>query len=117
VKASGRLKLVSGVRDLQIVDADGIHCGIADDIELEGKPGGPLRVKALVVGPGGYAKRLPHWWMAAVRLVAGDGVVRVPWEEVESVTSVIRLASPAAKLGLNRAEGKAGRFLPPIGGL
>jgi sporulation protein YlmC with PRC-barrel domain len=115
VKASGRLKLVSGVRDLQIEDSDGINCGIVDDIELEGKPGGPLKVKALIVGPGGYTKRLPRWAMAVVRLIAGDSVVRVPWSEVEKVTSRVHLASPAAKLGLNRAEGKAERLLPPIG--
>jgi sporulation protein YlmC with PRC-barrel domain len=117
VTPSGRVKLLTDVRDLQIVDADGMHCGIVDDIELEGKAGGPLRVKALLVGPGGYAKRLPHWWMALVRLIAGDKVVRVPWSEIESITSVVRLASPAAKLGLGRAETRARRLLPPIGGL
>jgi sporulation protein YlmC with PRC-barrel domain len=116
VKASGRLKLVGGVRDLQIVDAEGVHCGIVDDIELEGKAGGEMRVKALLVGPGGYAERLPSWWMALIRLVAGDGIVRIPWSEVESVTSVVRLASPAAKLGLCRGEDKARRLLPPAGG-
>lgn len=115
MKASGRLKLVSGLRDLQIVDSDDCHCGIVDDIELEGKAGGPLRVKALIVGPGGYTKRLPGWWMAIVRLIAGDGVVRVKWSEVESVESMVRLTRPAAKLGLNRAEGRARKLLPPIG--
>jgi sporulation protein YlmC with PRC-barrel domain len=117
VKPSGRLKLVSGVRDLQIVDADGVHCGIVDDIELEGRASGEMRVKALLVGPGAYAERLPAWWMALIRLVAGDGIVRVPWSEVESITSVVRLASPAAKLGLCRGEDKAARLLPPVAGL
>ncbi|MDB5693222.1 MAG: hypothetical protein JWO81_2285 [Alphaproteobacteria bacterium] len=112
MKPSGRLKLVSGVRDLQIVDCDDIHCGIVDDIELEGKPGGALRVKALLVGPGGYRDRLPRWWMALVRLVAGEEVVRIPWSEVESISSVVRLASPGSKLGLCRGEDKARRLLP-----
>jgi sporulation protein YlmC with PRC-barrel domain len=115
VKASGRLKLVSGVRDLQIIDSDGRNCGIVDEIEFEGKPGGALRVKALLVGPGGYAKRLPGWWMAPVRWIAGNGVVRVPWDEVETVTSRVCLRSPASKLGLARAEATAERLLPPIG--
>ena len=115
MKPSGRLKLVSGLRDLQIVDSDGVHCGIVDDIEFEGKAGGPLKVKALIVGPGGYAKRLPGWWMAMVRLIVGDSVVRVPWSEIESVKSMVRLRKPAAKLGLNRAEGRALKLLPPIG--
>ena len=115
MKPSGRLKLVSGLRDLQIVDSDDLHCGIVDDIELEGKPGGPLKVKALIVGPGGYTKRLPRWWMAIVRLIAGDGVVRVKWSEIETIGSVVRLKAPAAKLGLSRAEGRARKLLPPIG--
>jgi sporulation protein YlmC with PRC-barrel domain len=117
VKPSDPMRLVSQVRDLQIVDADGVHCGIVDDIELEGKPGGALRVKALVVGPGGYAKRLPGWWLALVRLVAGNGTVRVPWSEVEHITSRVRLGSTAAKLGLGRAEARAARLLPKIGGI
>jgi sporulation protein YlmC with PRC-barrel domain len=115
VKPSTRLKLVSGVRDLQIVDSDGINCGIVDDIEFEGKPGEALRVKALLVGPGGYSKRLPRWWMAPVRWIAGAGIVRVPWSEVESITSRVCLRSPASKLGLARGEGRAERLLPPVG--
>lgn len=117
MKASGRLKLVSGLRDLQIVDCDGRNCGIVDDIELEGKPGGPLRVKALLVGPGAYGKRVPAWWMPLVRLVAGDDIVRVPWSEVASITSVVKLAAPAAKLRLARGERRAERLLPKVGGL
>ena len=115
MKASGRLKLVSGLRDLQIVDSDDCNCGIVDDIELEGKPGGVLRVKALLVGPGAYAKRVPDWWMPIIRLFAGKTIVRVPWKEVASVTSVVKLASPAAKLGLARGEGRAEKLLPPVG--
>jgi sporulation protein YlmC with PRC-barrel domain len=117
VKPSDRLHLVTGVRDLQIVDCDGILCGIVDDIELEGKPGGPLKVKALVVGPGGYAKRLPTWCMGLVRRLAGGCAVHVPWSEIEHITSRVRLASPAAELGLGRAEARARRLLPKIGGL
>jgi sporulation protein YlmC with PRC-barrel domain len=117
VKPSGRLKLVTGVRDLQIVDSEGVHCGIVDDIELEGKAGGALRVKALLVGPGGFEERLPRWWMALVRLIAGDRIVRIPWSKVESITSVVRLASPGATLGLCRGEDQARRLLPPAGKL
>ena len=36
------LKLVGEVRDLQIIDSEGVHCGIADDLEFEGEPGRPL---------------------------------------------------------------------------
>jgi hypothetical protein len=39
MKRDGYLKLVGEVRDLQIVDASGRRCGIADDIEFEGEVG------------------------------------------------------------------------------
>ena len=117
MKPSDPMRLVSQVRDLQIVDAEGVHCGIVDDIELEGKPGGPLRVKALVVGPGGYSKRLPGWWLALVNVIAGNSVVRVPWSEVEHITSTVRLASPAVKLGLGKGDRRAARLLPKTGGI
>ena len=117
MKPADRLDLVGQLRDLQIVDSDGVHCGIVDDVELAGKAGGALRVKALLVGPGGYARRLPRWSMALVRLVAGSACVHVPWQEVESITSVVKLRRRAAALGLNRGEGRAARLLPPIGAL
>lgn len=114
---SGRVQLIGQLRDLQIVDADGLNCGIVDDVELEGKPGGPLRVKALLVGPGGYARRLPGWGLALVRLVAGAGCVRVPWAEVESIASVVKLRCKGGELGLARGEARARRFLPAVGAL
>jgi len=117
VKPSGRVELVAQLRDLQIVDSEDVHCGIVDDVELTGKAGGKLMVKALLVGPGGYASRLPRWWMALIRFVAGDGCVHVPWREVDSITSVVRLRRRAADLGLNRGEKRAEGYLPPIGAL
>jgi sporulation protein YlmC with PRC-barrel domain len=112
VKASGSLKLVAGVRDLQIVDRDERNCGIVDDIELAGKPGGPLEVAALVVGPGGYSARLPGWAMRLVGWVAGRSAVKVPWDKVEGVTSVVHLNVAASEAGLARAEARARRLLP-----
>lgn len=56
MRPEGPLKLVGEVRDLQIIDSDGVKCGIADDIELKGEPGRPLGINALLVGPGAYPK-------------------------------------------------------------
>lgn len=114
---AGRIQLVCQLRDLQIVDAEDVHCGTVDDIEFEGRAGGPLRIKALLVGPGGYKARLPRWWMALLRLVAGDGVVRVPWAEVESIASMVKLRCKRDALGLGRGEERARRLLPRIGAL
>jgi hypothetical protein len=115
VKASGSLKLVAGVRDLQIVDCEECNCGIVDDIELAGKPGGPLEVAALVVGPGGYSARLPGWAMRVVGWVAGRSAVKVPWARVENVTSVVHLNVSAKEAGLAKAEARARRLLPGSG--
>jgi sporulation protein YlmC with PRC-barrel domain len=115
VKASASLKLVADVRDLQIVDRDERNCGIVDDIELAGKPGGPLEVAALVVGPGGYSARLPGWAMRLVGWIAGRSAVKVPWDKVEGVTSVVRLNVTAKEAGLARAEARARRLLPGRG--
>lgn len=114
MRPSGPVQLVAQLRDLQIVDCEGANCGIVDDIDLAGAPGRKLRIKALLVGPGGYAGRLPSWAMGLVRLVAGSGCVHVPWEQVERITSVVRLRCKASELGLARGEGRARRWLPDI---
>lgn len=117
MKPNGSIKLVSGLRDLQIIDADGNRCGIVDEIEFDGTPGGPLTVKAILVGPGAYRGRLPNWAFWFVRLLAGDRIVRVPWIRVASIASEVRLSCPAAELGLRKAEDRARRYLPQKGAL
>jgi sporulation protein YlmC with PRC-barrel domain len=114
VTPDGRLKLISGVRDLQIVDSEGCHCGIVDDIEMDGRPGKPSRIKALVVGPGGYAKRLPGWAQALVGWLAGSRTVKVPWDKVKKISSRVELVAKAEELGLTTDEDKAKRLLPPV---
>jgi sporulation protein YlmC with PRC-barrel domain len=112
VKPAGSVKLVAALRDLQIVDRDECNCGIVDDIELEGRPGGPLKVAALVVGPGAYSARLPGWAMRLVGWIAGREAVKVPWARVESIDSVVRLNVTAGEARLARGEGRARRWLP-----
>ena len=116
MKPSGRLNLVADLRDLQIEDCDGLNCGIVDDVEFEGKPGGPLALAAILVGPGAYADRLPRWAAWLVGKVAGRGIVKVPWSEVRTIGSIVRLARPAKELGLSRPEAKAGRPIAMLGG-
>jgi sporulation protein YlmC with PRC-barrel domain len=117
VNRDGRLKLVSGVRDLQIVDSEGRNCGIVDDIELEGGPGKPTRLKSLVVGPGGYAKRLPKWAQAVFGWLAGSRTVKVPWSDVKKIDSRVHLGAKATALGLAKDEDRAERLLPSVKGL
>jgi len=112
MKPAGPLHLVADVRDLQIFDRDGECCGIVDDIELEGRPGGKLRLAAILVGPGAYRGRLPGWLYGPLARLIGDHVVRIPWKEVETIGSVVRLKRTAAALGLDRSERRAAAWLP-----
>jgi sporulation protein YlmC with PRC-barrel domain len=116
MKPTGALRLAADLRDLQIEDKDGAFCGIVDDIELKGRPGGKLVVAALLVGPGAYRGRLPRWaaWLAT--RLAGNAIVRVPWAEVAGISSVVRLRRSAHDLGLGRADERAARLLERWGG-
>ena len=98
------LKLLSEVRDLQIVDKDGFNCGICDDVELEGSPGEPLKVAALMVGPGAYAHRLPNWLLRAIASVAGRRITRVPWDAIDKISGRIYLSVAGEALGLRKTE-------------
>ncbi|HEX6741008.1 MAG TPA: hypothetical protein VF079_04340 [Sphingomicrobium sp.] len=113
----GPLKLVSELLDLPLIDSEGCYCGIVDDLEFTGGPGKPLKLKALLVGPGAYAGRLPAWAMAVVGLVAGDRIVRVPFERVVTIGPAAYLDRPAKALGLDRSEERAGRWIPRKGAL
>ena len=106
MKRAQPLKLLSEVRDLQIVDCEGRNCGICDDIELEGGPGEVLTVSALLVGPGAYARRLPKWAHWLIVKIAGYRVVRVPWLSVEKISGRIYLSVTGEAAGLHRVENR-----------
>lgn len=108
------LDLYRLVLDHTLVDADGLQCGVVDDIEAEGKPGEPLAIVALLVGPGAWAPRLPAFFAIVSRLFAGTRLVRVPWSEVAGIDEQITLRSAATKLGLGVADRRAGRWLKPL---
>jgi sporulation protein YlmC with PRC-barrel domain len=117
MRPDGPLKLVSQLLDLPLIDSEGKYCGIVDDVELSGSPGKELRLKALLVGPGAYAGRLPEWAMALVRLIVGDRVTRVPLTKIRTIGAAVQLESPAAKLGLQESENRAARWIPRKGAL
>ena len=111
------IKLVSELLDLPLVDSEGKYCGIVDDVELSGGAGKELKLKALLVGPGAYAGRLPDWTMWLVKQVAGDRLVRVPMDKVRTITDSVHLECPGRDLGLHRSEQAAGRWIPQKGAL
>jgi hypothetical protein len=114
VRKGQAIRALSEIRDLEIFDSQGELCGIADDLEFEGGPGEPLRLSALLVGPGAYRGRMPAWLLWTVHRVAGDRMVRVPWEAVAHVTSRITLDRPAAELGLGAVERRLQRLIPKL---
>jgi sporulation protein YlmC with PRC-barrel domain len=110
-QAAGRADYVDIYREIldhALRDADDWECGTVDDIEVEGGIGGPLRITALLVGPGAWAPRLPAWAARLVPHLFGTSCVRVPWSEVSEVGEYIRLGSRAAALGLGTIERKLG---------
>jgi hypothetical protein len=116
VRSGGYLKLVGEVRDLQILDASGRRCGIADDIEFEGTVGKTLKVKALLVGPGAYGKRLPNWINWIIEALVGKHLVRVPWKDVVRITATIERAKDAKAYGLGLKDIQWEKYMSRIPG-
>jgi sporulation protein YlmC with PRC-barrel domain len=109
-----RAKHFDAMRELldhELIDADGVSCGMVDDIEFTLGAGGNLVIVALVVGPGAWEARLPALVRLIVRSIAGRQRVRVPFAEVEKIDEVVRLKSRAAQLALGVADRKAGKWL------
>jgi hypothetical protein len=117
VKLRDPIKLVSQLLDLPIIDRDERWCGIVDDVEFEGGGGKPTRIKALLVGPGAYAGRLPAWMFWVVRKLAGDRLVRVPGDEIIEIGATVKLKCTAEKLKLGTAEDRARAWIPRGGAM
>jgi len=90
-----------GILDHQLVDGDGRNCGKVDDLEIAGLAGGSPEVVEIVVGGNAWKTRGRLGRLAAK--LSGNAV-HVPWTEVESVSSVVKLKRPAAELRLNRGD-------------
>jgi sporulation protein YlmC with PRC-barrel domain len=113
----GLIKLVSELLDLPLYDVEGKYCGVVDDVELAGGPGKDLKLKALLVGPGAYAGRLPPWAMWIVRKVAGDRITRVPMDKVHGIGAAVHLECSGWDLKLHRSERRAAEWIPRGGAL
>jgi hypothetical protein len=90
------MDLVYRVLDDQLVDVDGRRCGRADDLEFDGDLGRPPRLHALLSGSGVWHRRLPRRLRPLGRRIFGTGVVghdviRVPWDRVDRLDTVIHL--------------------------
>jgi sporulation protein YlmC with PRC-barrel domain len=110
-----RLDLLREVLDHEVVDVDGVSCGVVDDIELRRGEHGPV-VAFLQLGPGAWAPRLPALAEFVAKALFGRAKVRVPWEDVVGIDETIRLRRKAAELGLGGLDRRAGRWLSKLPG-
>ena len=108
------LDIVRQVLDHEVVDADEVPCGMVDDLEVSGEPGGELKVTALLVGAGAWTRRLPSAFEGLAAWLFGRQVTRVPWVEVETITERVKLRSRAEELGLGRADRRASRIVGKV---
>lgn len=104
------------VLDHALLDADDWMCGTVDDLEVEGGVGEPLRVTALLVGPGAWTPRLPALFARLLPRVFGNHRVRVPWSEVSELGEDIKLRSRAAALGLASVDRRLGLLVAKLPG-
>ena len=108
--------VVRDVLDHELQDVDGVPCGVVDDVMLDGGTGKPLRLVALLVGPGGWLPRLPKSVGWVLQRFIGANHVRVPWSAVTHVGERIQLASTAADLGLGKTDRRIGALVARIPG-
>ena len=103
--------------DRQLVDRQGRLVGKVDDLELEGAPGSPLYLSAILSGPGVLAERLGRrygrWVQRVHRLVVGarrnddelDGdPARIPFGRVVDIGSHVTLAAERDELATYSSE-------------
>jgi hypothetical protein len=114
MSVSGPIDLGLGILDHQLVDAEGRRCGKVDDLELEGVAEGQPRVAAILTGPGAWRGR--GRLGAVLGRLFGARTVHIPWREVATVDSGVRLRKSAAELRLGRGDTRAKRWIEKVPG-
>jgi sporulation protein YlmC with PRC-barrel domain len=104
-----RMDLVYRLLDDQLLDVDGRRCGRVDDLEFEGGIGEPPRLHAILSGSGTWHRRLPRPLRRLSERIFGRGtlgrdVIRVPWSEVETIGTAVKLRGKARDLGLGQGD-------------
>jgi len=101
--------------DHQLLDSEERRCGNVDELALEGGPGEPLEVVAILSGPGalrargGRTGRFVAW-------LGGGRKVRIPWDDVEHVAAHVKLRKRAQALGLGRGDDRLRPYVEKIPG-
>jgi sporulation protein YlmC with PRC-barrel domain len=95
------------ILDDDLLDSEGRRCGKVDDVEIEGNPGEPAHLSAIVAGPGAWPNRLPRSLRGLGSKLFGGDVVLVPWSAVDDITAVVKLNHPAKELRLGGGDDRA----------
>jgi hypothetical protein len=114
-----KMDLAYRVLDDQLVDVDGRRCGRADDLEFDGDLGAPPRLYGILSGSGVWWRRLPRPLRGIGERVFGPGVVghdviRVPWDQVDGIDTVIHLKAKARDLGLAQGDERLAPFVAKL---
>ena len=115
MKRHATFDLVRDLLDHELVDAEGVPCGMVDDVQLSLGDDG-VAVTALLCGPAVAAERLPAWLRILARACGAQRRARVPIEDIDSVAEVVTLKRRAPELGLGVAERRVARWLGRIAG-
>jgi sporulation protein YlmC with PRC-barrel domain len=113
------MDLVYRVVDDQLVDVEGRRCGRVDDLEFDGDLGSPPRLYSILSGSGVWWRRLPRPLRGLGQKVFGHGVVgedviRVPWEQVDAIDTVLHLKGKARDLGLGQGDDRLEPFIAKL---
>jgi hypothetical protein len=109
--APEELDLAYRLLDLDLVDREGLRCGKVDDLELEGEPGEPTYVAAIVSGYGALPARFPRRFRRLAARVFRGRRIRVPSDLVEDFDAAVELRETAAKLGLGEGDRRLAALL------
>jgi sporulation protein YlmC with PRC-barrel domain len=102
--------------DAELIDRDGWRCGRVDDIEIEGEPGSPAQLTAILSGPGAFSERVPRGMRRLASRRLGEEVVRVPWDAVKDIAEAVQLKRLRGDLGLGSGDTAAARIVARIPG-
>jgi sporulation protein YlmC with PRC-barrel domain len=104
--------LMRDLLDHELVDSDGVSCGMVDDVEIDVHG----HVTALLSGGRVWTQRLPALLRVLLPSLGATGRTRIPFEQIDEISEVIRLKSRATELGLGIDDRRAGRLLARIAG-
>jgi sporulation protein YlmC with PRC-barrel domain len=112
---SEEIDLGLGLLDHQLLDKDGRRCGNVDDLAIEGGPGEPAQVVAILVGPDVWRGRA-GWIGRVAAWIARGGRVSIPWSEVAEVSAHVQLKKTAQEYGLGRGDDRLRPYIEKIPG-